>query len=78
MNLLQDCSLLAVEAAREYATKDIEISHAGNVFIVLVLGEGKCTLSLELNRLALPPDGSALSLVAIFGGVLLSIVLNIL
>ena len=78
MDLLKDCPLFTVETSREDTAKDIEISHSGNVSTNLLLLEGKITLSLELKRLALPPEGSALSLEVAFGGALLSIVLNIL
>lgn len=78
MDLLQHCPLFTIETAREDTAKDIEVSHSGNVPTNLLLLEGKVTFSLELKRLALPPEGSALSLEVVLGGALLSIVLNIL
>ena len=77
VDLLEDCSLLAGEASGKDAAEDIEIGQAGNVSDILVLDEWKHTFSWELKRLALPPDGSAISLEMTFEGVLFSIVLKI-
>lgn len=58
MDLLQNCPLFAVEAAREYVCEDVDVGKACDAssvdFIVLGRGEGTLLSWLELKRLALP------------------------